>query len=519
MKILLLLLFCTGVLALTLRAQRTHAFPVQTRVANGILEGNYDTKTGIQSYLGVPFAQPPVGELRWRAPQPVENWSGVRTARQFGPRPVQKFVFDDMRFRSDGVSEDCLYLNVWTPADRNTKNLPVLLYFNGGGNQAGSSDELRYDGGTLAREGVIVVTANYRLNVFGFFAHPELSKETGYGASGNWGLLDQSAAIDWVRANITAFGGNPDRITIGGESAGSIDVSMHMASPLSREKIAGAFGQSGAAISPTLPPMSPAEIEAVGTKFQEAVGDAPTLAALRQAPTRAIYETYFDGGNFNFGAVLDGHFLTETLPETFEKEEQAQVPLLVGWTSAEMAWAPAPADADAYRATVKQRYPDTWADVLVHYPAATPHQSLVDLNSDNWIVYSTWKWFDLHRHNSDQPVFRYRFDRVRPAEIGKPRDTEPIGAGHATDIEYFLGTQELSDAYAWTDADRRTSRTMVAYLANFIKTGNPNGGDLPEWPAASASDERAPVLHLDETPRLERTDDARYRYWEKQYGK
>ena len=178
-----------------LSAQNNNAFAVQTTLKNGIVEGNYDTKTGIQTYFGVPFAKPPVGDLRWKAPQPLERWKGVKETKKFGPRPMQTVVFGDMNSRSNGVSEDCLYLNVWTPAKRNTKDLPVLVYFYGGGFVAGDASEPRYDGESMAKKGIVVVTCNYRLNIFGNFAHPELSAEAPYKASGNYGLLDQVAAL------------------------------------------------------------------------------------------------------------------------------------------------------------------------------------------------------------------------------------------------------------------------------------------------------------------------------------
>lgn len=187
-------------------AQGRDGFPVQTKIKNGTIEGLYDTKTGIQKYFGIPFAKPPIGELRWKAPQAVDNWSGVKETKEFGPRPVQRLVFGDMNSRSNGVSEDCLYLNVWTPASRNTENLPVLVYFFGGGFVAGDGSEPRYDGENMAKEGIVVVTINYRLGIFGFLAHPELSAEAPYKASGNYGLLDQTLALQWVQENIAAFG-------------------------------------------------------------------------------------------------------------------------------------------------------------------------------------------------------------------------------------------------------------------------------------------------------------------------
>src|SRR6056297_3956103 len=309
-------LFCA---MLNLHAQQDNAFPVQVSLENGVIEGLYDTHTGIQKYFGIPFAKPPVGELRWKAPQPLAPWEGVKETKDFGPRPVQAMVFGDMKSRSNGLSEDCLYLNVWTPAKRNTKDLPVLVYFYGGGNVAGDASEPRYDGESMAKKGIVVVTTNYRLNIFGFLAHPELSKEADYNASGNYGLLDQNAALKWVQNNISAFGGDPNHVTIAGESAGSIGVSQQMASPLSKDLIAGAIGESGAGINPTMAPVSLLEAEKMGVEFATKAG-YPNLKELRKLSTREIYEIYNESQRFGFPAVLDGYFLPKTLPEIFENK-------------------------------------------------------------------------------------------------------------------------------------------------------------------------------------------------------
>ena len=223
-------------------AQLNSATP-QVKTENGILEGV--DESGVKTFKGVPFAAPPVGNFRWREPQPVQRWTGVRKADKFGPRAMQLPIFGDMNFRSDGVSEDCLYLNVWTPAKSGNEKLPVLVYFYGGGFLAGDGSELRYDGESIARKGIVSVTVNYRLGVFGFFAYPELTKESPHHASGNYGLLDQNAALRWVQKNIAAFGGDPKKVTIAGESAASFSVSAQMASPLSKNLIAGAIGESG----------------------------------------------------------------------------------------------------------------------------------------------------------------------------------------------------------------------------------------------------------------------------------
>src|SRR5947208_987865 len=244
----------------------------RVKIPNGTLEGAGPQASGVREFKGIPFAEPPVGELRWSAPKPVKNWTGVRQATQFGPRCMQQPLFGDMNFRSNGMGEDCLYLNVWTPAKSANERLPVLVYFFGGGFLAGDGSEPRYDGESMARKGIVALTVNYRLGVFGFLAHPELTKESPHHSSGNYTLLDQHAALLWVRANIAAFGGDPKKVTIAGESAGSIAVSAQMASPLSRELIAGAIGESGAMINPTIPPVPLAEAERAGNAFGAVVG-------------------------------------------------------------------------------------------------------------------------------------------------------------------------------------------------------------------------------------------------------
>ncbi|HEY4966275.1 MAG TPA: carboxylesterase family protein, partial [Puia sp.] len=243
-------------------------FPT-VKTANGILEGVQ--VSGISMFKGVPFAQPPLGELRWKEPQPVKNWEGIRKADHFAARAMQLPVFSDMQFRSDGVSEDCLYLNIWTPAKTGKEELPVLVYFYGGGFIAGDGSEYRYDGESMARRGIVSVTVNYRLGIFGFMAHPELTKESTHHASGNYGLMDQTEALRWIHRNIAAFGGNPDHITIAGESAGSFSVSAQVVSPLPRNLFAAAIGESGSLIG-FKPLNTLKESEKLGQQFADSLG-------------------------------------------------------------------------------------------------------------------------------------------------------------------------------------------------------------------------------------------------------
>jgi len=522
-------------------AQPGYSFPVQVKIENGIIEGNYDTKQNLQLFLGVPFAKPPVGDLRWKAPQPSDNWKGVLQTKQFGPRPVQGIVFGDMNSRSAGLSEDCLYLNVWTPAKHDTKGLPVLVYFFGGGFVAGDGSEPRYDGASMAKKGIVTVTVNYRLNIFGFFAHPELSKEASYKGSGNYGLLDQNAALKWVQKNIAAFGGDPKKVTIAGESAGSIAVSAQMVSPLSKGLIAGAIGESGAGINPTLSPVPLAEAEKTGLDFAKSI-NAPTLAQLRAMSTQELYEYYTESKRFGFPTVIDGYFYTKTIPETFKAGEQAMVPLLAGWNSAEipgMAFTQGPYTEEAYVKRVKETYPKDFEEVFKLYPYSSPKElelSATALSSDRFIAYSTWKWLDLQIKNSNQPVYRYLYSKLRPPladnsltpglaggtvkkDANAAKMPEPVGAPHACEIEYCMGNLYLVKEYAWTDDDYKVSATMLEYFANFIKTGNPNGKDLPNWPVAAKNTPNPDVMIIDtESKAVKAPNDARYIFLDKAYG-
>jgi para-nitrobenzyl esterase len=540
MKTPLISLLVLLVMSLTVFGQDKDAFAVQATIEHGIIEGNYNTHDGIQSYLGVPFAKPPVGELRWKEPQPLEHWDGTKETKAFGPRPMQTIVFGDMKSRSRGVSEDCLYLNIWTPALRNTKDLPVLVYFYGGGNVAGDASERRYDGESMAKKGIVVVSANYRLNVFGFLAHPQLSAEAPYKASGNYGLLDQHAALQWVQKNVSAFGGNPSKVTIAGESAGSMAVSLQMVSPLSRDLIAGAIGESGAAISRASPVLLK-KAEKIGLEFVEKAG-FQTIEELRKLSSRDVYEIYNESKRFRFPTVIDGYFLAKSLPEIFNSKEQAQVPLLLGWNSAEI-----PGKAfmqgqsyteENYINKVKEKYPQQYDEVLELYPHGSEKEieySATALASDRFIVYSTWKWFDLHRKNSNQPVFRYLYNKVRPplteknlvsglaggtvrADSSTPEKPKPVGAAHASEIEYCMGNLHLVDTYAWTEDDYKVSETMHNYFANFIKSGNPNGEKVPEWPAAKPNDPEPDIMIIDIVSGAEKASkDARYVLMDKIY--
>ena len=304
--------------------------PTRVDVAEGTLEGI--NLSGIKTFKGVPFAAPPVGNLRWKAPQPVEKWQGVRQAKEFGPNPMQENIFGDMNFGTKKMSEDCLYLNIWTPAKKMDEHLPVLIYFNGGGLMAGSGSEPRYAGDAMARKGIISVTANYREGIFGFFAHPQLSKETSYKGSGNYGFLDQVAAIKWIKDNIAAFGGDPNRITIVGESAGSMSVSALMASPLCQGLFAQAMGSSGSVIGmkkvATLK-----EAETKGLEITKKIG-CKDIKGLRALPAEELMKKASVKSVPIYN--IDGYFWTKQPYDVFADGEQTKVPLLIGGNNQEM---------------------------------------------------------------------------------------------------------------------------------------------------------------------------------------
>ncbi len=499
----------------------------QVKIASGTLEGTIESP-GIRSFKGIPFAQPPVGDLRWKEPQPVKNWTGVRKADHFGPRAMQKPIFSDMMFRSDGMNEDCLYLNVWTPAKSAKEKLPVLLYFYGGGFIGGDGSEFRYDGLHMAAKGIVAVTMSYRLGVFGFMAHPELSKESPHHSSGNYGLLDQNAALLWVKKNIAAFGGDPDKITIAGESAGSISVSAQMASPLSKNLIAGAIGESGALIKPTFTPVTLAEAEQRGVAVAEKL-NVKTVSELRALPAEKLLDAAF-----STSANIDGYFLPELPSTIFAEGKQAHVPLLVGWNSAETGYnslmgADAPT-VENYKSKLKQLYGERADEVLKLYPAANQEEiisSATALASDRFIVFSTWKWADLQSKTGTKPVYRYLFSHPRPA-LATPAgnaNTDPnkpkpmAGASHASEIEFAMGNLATNKTYAWTAEDEKVSATMLSYFANFIKTGNPNGTALPKWTANNGSN-RVYFMNIDVNSSLQQEQNrTRYLFLDQEYKK
>ena len=462
------------------------------RIDTGTLSGSRDAKSGLDEFKGIPYAAPPVGSLRWKPPQPVSGWTGVRKADHFGPRCMQRPLYGDMVFRSAGMSEDCLYLNVWAPTRSPGGKLPVLVYFYGGGFWAGDGSEPRYDGASVAQRGIVTVTVNYRLDVLGFLALPALADESPQHATGNYGLLDQNAALRWVRRNIAAFGGDPARVTIGGESAGSMSVSAQMASPLSKGLMQRAIGESGALLG-NLKPRPLALAEQQGKAFERRVG-AHSLADLRAMDASALLKACDDKGVAPFGPTVDGYFLPRSPEVIYRAGAQAHIPLLVGSNSQEGYYAnlfhDAPPTPANYRVVLHREFGAHAAEALKLYPGHTETElkaSGTALAGDQFIAFATWRWMDWQRRTGKAPVYYYYFEQPRPAKRDGSAGPD-AGAVHSGEIEYALGNLDGNHVYAWTATDHRVSSVMEGYWANFIKTGNPNGPGLPTWPTAVPQD-------------------------------
>lgn len=521
---LLALLFAVAATALPAFAQKATPPPAADNLtvatAQGPVHGKR-TEHDTRAFLGIPYAAPPVGDLRWRDPQPALTRTGTLDATHFGHHCYQFGGFADMIFQDEGPSEDCLTVNIWTPANvKPGAKLPVMVWIHGGGYTGGGSSEPRHNGSALAAHNVVIVTLNYRLGMLGFFTHPTLIAESAHHASGNYGLLDQAAALEWVHANIAAFGGNPDNLTIFGESAGSFSVSSLMASPLAKPLLSKAIGESGASFdNRTLPFATLEDRAAHDAAFAKTVLGTDDLDKLRTIPASELVTHKELDQAQSFPPDIDGYFLTDTLPHLFARGEQAHIPLLAGWNEDEVR-APVVAHIqgspiDALTAMVGKLFPNHADEVLKVYPHATDEEakrSIGDLANDTFLVYSTWAWLEAQVKTGDAPVYRYRFDLA----AGDSK-FHPLGSGafHSDDIEYVFGALASRPGYVVRPEDAQLSETMMRYWTDFARNGNPNpahahGDPLPKWPRYHAATDWS-VMYLDATSAAH-PDDLRQRY-------
>jgi len=495
----------TIALALVAAASPAVAQITRAHVTGGTVAGT--VADGLSEFKGIPFAAPPVGDLRWKAPQPVAPWHGVRQTTAFAAACMQNAGATSQAPATPN-SEDCLYLNVWTPAKTSHERLPVIAWIYGGGFAGGSTSAPLYDGTHFAQKGVVFVSIAYRVNAFGFLATPELSRESGHG-SGNYGLLDQIAGLEWIRANVAKFGGDPSKVTLLGHSAGGFSVSMLAGSPVAKGLFRAVISESGANFMP--PEDSPwggssietlRMSEAAGEKWLESLG-ASTLAEARALPAAKLLAGLRGPGAPRFWPPVDGYVITGDQYQLWTDGHFNDTPILVGDVSDEAAgFGVRKTDPAAFESTVRSGYGKKADDILAAYQHSTDAEatrSSTQLSSDTIFDWGQYTWACLESSRGKHNAYVYYFDR--------PTARDPNGSGHGQEVAYVFGNLGGPGRPAPTDEDRALSQQMQSYWINFATNLNPNGTGLPSWPAFTETDPQvmrfgvnpgpAPIPHLD----------------------
>lgn len=447
----------------------------------GLVSGIRNKAGDVHIFKGIPFAASPVDGLRWKAPQPVHSWTGIKKCDVFAASAVQQppvpFSLWSKEFMApmEPINEDCLYLNVWTTSIGANEKKPVIVWIHGGGFTGGSGSVPVYDGEAMAKKGVVFVTINYRLGVFGFLSHPELTAESGYNASGNYGLLDQVAALQWVKDNIAAFGGDANRVTIAGQSAGAFSICALMASPLAKGLFQRAIAESGGMFNADRT-LHLKDAEQTGVQFAAKL-QAANIKELRSMSAQKILQA---GGNFS--PVIDGYLLPADVYSIFEGGKQNDVALLTGWNNDEGFLPPRVLSAESFKKMVEKNYTNVSDEFLKAFPASTDEEakaSQKSLSRDEIFAWQNYTWAKLQTTTGKQKAYLYTFSRKPP---GEPDN----GAFHLSEIAYALHTLAQWDR-PWTNADKKLEELMNSYWVNFAATGNPNSAGLPEWPAFDIS--------------------------------
>lgn len=448
----------------------------RVHVDGGVISGTADQAGDLHIFKGIPFAAPPVGDLRWRAPQPVVPWRGVRACDSFGPSPMQEkpvpFMMWSQEFLipASPISEDCLYLNVWTGAKTPGERRPVLVWIYGGGFGSGGAGVPIYDGAATAKKGVIFVSINYRVGVFGFFAHPDLSVESGHHASGNYGLMDQIAALKWVQKNIAAFGGDPGNVTVAGQSAGSMSVNCLMASPLARGLFNKVIGESGAIFTGGSASLLTAENAGLQLMHRLKMGSLEELRAMAAGDL-------LERAQGRWRPIVDGYVLPDEVAAIFRNHKENPARLLTGWTEDEIA--PEVKSARDFEKQIATEYKNVdSATFAQYYPARTDSEAAVSerrLSRDVMFGVQNFTWANIETGRGAK-VYVYRFTRKLPGTA------ERYGAFHTGEVPYAYDNLRFVNR-PWEPVDHRLAEVMSDYWVNFVKTGNPNGDGLPEWEA------------------------------------
>lgn len=480
-------IMCLGVSVVN--AQITRSIPGDpVKIESGLVSGTLGTD-GVKTYLGVPFAAPPVRENRWRAPQPVVPWNGVWTANRKPAECLQRLrsTTANQYFNDELAGEDCLYLNIWAPAKATSSaRLPVVVYIYGGAFYVGSASMPLYAGEEIAKKGVIYVAANYRVGVMGFTAHPEATKESGHNASGNWGLLDQIAALEWVKRNIAAFGGDPGNVTLVGQSAGSMSINILQASPLAKGLFRRIVGMSGSILGGAIPP-SPtlATAETQGLKLQQAL-KAASLEEMRAISSDKVFAAAQAAG-IQSGPIVDGYLLPEPVVSIFKQGKQSDVPLLTGSTANDIGTTPpmrTATTAEQFRALAAQTYGSDSAELLKLCSVQDDSEARAmaeKIGENSGFAISAREWARAQVATGKQPAYLYLFARVHPFTPGvsfSDMDPKTAGAYHTSDVPYWLGTYNAFNLIRrtrdWTVWDRELSNDMQDVVVEFAKTGTPS---------------------------------------------
>ena len=465
------------------------------KVSGGLISGTINKDGDIHIFKGIPFAAPPVGNLRWQAPKPVTTWKGVRKCDAFSASPIQPTPAPFMCWSEEFIappeplSEDCLYLNVWSGAKSATEKRPVFVWIYGGGLSSGSAACAIYDGEEMAKRGIVFVSINYRVGPFGFMAHPELSKEQN-NASGNYGLLDQVAALQWVKKNIAAFGGNPDQVTIAGQSAGSMSVNALLATPLAKGLFEGAVLESGGLLA-ALTPGSLQSAEAIGIELQKKAG-ASGISELRNKSAAEILKASQDLAGMRMGLTLDGYALPVDFNKNFKEGKYNNVPLMMGWVTGDAGLFGKPdITAKKFIQQANEKYGANAAAYLKVFPAGSDSEAQASQSKLTVLNFASLPAYLLAEYNS-KPVFIYEGAYVPTDKPGFPN----YGAFHTSEVPYALHTLHTWNR-PWKKSDYDVQEIMSSYWIQFIKTGNPNVSGLPQWKAYNKVE--GTILEIDAT--------------------
>ncbi len=462
------------------------------KVEGGMIAGTANSTGDVHIYKGIPFAAPPIGALRWKAPQPVAAWKGVKQCDKFGPSPMQaapvpfSMWSEEFLIPAAPISEDCLYLNVWTGAKSAKEKRGVLVWIYGGGFSSGGSACPIYDGEAMAKKGIVFVSINYRVGIFGFFAHPALTKESGVNASDNYGLLDQLAALKWVQKNIAAFGGDPSNVTIAGQSAGSMSVNCLVASPLAKNLFQKAIAESGASFTNNNAKLADAEKD--GIKVMQSL-KAASINDMRAMPA----ETLMKMGQAFRGPVIDGYVLPDAIVNIFSQGKENKVALITGWNEEEGFNFGPPKTAEQYKKEAAEKYGADAAAYLQYYPASSDSEanaSQTKVSSDMIFGVQNYTWANVESKRG-ATVFMYRFTR-RPPATG---EYKKFGAFHTAEVPYAYDNLKFFNRN-FEPVDHALATAMSSYWANFIKTGNPNGKGLPNWEPYTSDGKKIMMLGI-----------------------